>query len=141
MDNKYNYFNAGNRAYMIILAFTIVVLFVYGHLFEGAAALFVYAILVVYNIRRSKVKKDEWKKFVEDFSSQLDIATRSTLIKLPFPLMIVGDKGNIVWYNQNTSTMLEGKDLIGTNINEVVKEFNIKQVLNEKKSEFRQISF
>jgi cyclic-di-AMP phosphodiesterase len=140
MDNKYNYFNAGNRAYMIILAFTIVVIFSYGHIFEGIAALVIYAVLLVYNFKNSKVKKDEWKKFIEDFSSQLDIATRSTLIKLPFPLMIVSDKANIVWYNQNASSMLEGEDILGRDIGEVVKEFNIRQVLNEKRNEFKHVS-
>jgi cyclic-di-AMP phosphodiesterase len=140
MDNKYNYFNAGNKAYMIILAFTIVVIFMYEHFVEGAAALVIYAFLVVYNIRRSKVKKDEWKKFIEDFSSQLDIATKSTLIKLPFPLMIASDNGEVVWYNQNASAMFEGEDILGRNIGDVVKEFNIKQVLNEKRSEFRSIN-
>jgi c-di-AMP phosphodiesterase-like protein len=140
MDNKYNYFNAGNKAYMIVIAFSIVILFAYGHLVEGFACLIIYAVLVVYNIKRSKVKKDEWKKFIENFSSQLDVATRSTLIKLPFPLIIVSDKGSIAWYNQNASTMFEGEDILGKNITEVVKEFNIKQVLNEKKSEFKHIT-
>ena len=139
MDNKYSYFNAGNKAYMIILAFTIVVLFAYGHFLEGILALGIYAFLVVYNIKRSKVKKDEWKRFIENFSSQLDIATSSTLIKLPFPLVIVSDKANIVWYNQNASSMLEGEDILGKDIGEVVKEFNIRQVLNEKRSEFKHI--
>lgn len=140
MDNKYNYFNAGNKAYMIIAAIFIIVMVAYGHLLEGALALVIYAVLLVYNMKRTKVKKDEWKKYIEDFSSQLDIATRSTLIKLPFPLIIVSDKGNIVWYNQNTSSMLEGEDLLGRSIGEVIKDFNIKQVINEKRNEFRHIN-
>jgi c-di-AMP phosphodiesterase-like protein len=140
MDNKYNYFNAGNKAYMIIAAIFIIVMLAYGHLLEGALALVIYAVLLVYNMKRTKVKKDEWKKYIEDFSSQLDIATRSTLIKLPFPLIIVSDKGNIVWYNQNTSSMLEGEDLLGRSIGEVIKEFNIKQVINEKRNEFKHIN-
>lgn len=140
MDNKYNYFNAGNRAYMIILAFAIMILFVYGHFLEGIAALIIYGGLVIYNIKRSKVKKDEWKKFIEDFTSKLDIATSSTLIKLPFPLIIVGENGDVAWYNQNATSMLDGEDVLGKNIGTIIKEFNIRQVLNEKRTEFRHIN-
>jgi c-di-AMP phosphodiesterase-like protein len=139
MDNKYNYFNANNKVYMIIIAISIVIMFIYGHFIEGFAALIVYAYLLIYNINSTKVKKDEWKKFIEDFSSQLDIATRSTIIKLPFPLMIVGEKGNIVWYNQNAASMIEGADILGKSIMEVIKDFNIKHVLNEKRTDFKNI--
>jgi cyclic-di-AMP phosphodiesterase len=140
MDNKYKYFNASNRAYMIVIAFTIIVLFVYGHLEAGISALVIYGCLVMFNIRRSKLRKDEWKKFIEDFSSQLDVASKSTLLKLPFPLMIVGEKSNIVWYNQNAASIMEGEDILGRNIGELIRNFNIKQVLNEKKSFFKNIS-
>lgn len=140
MDNKYNYFNTGNRAYLIVIAITILILFFYGHFEAGIIALIIYGALVIFNIRRTKVRKDEWKKFIEDFSSQLDVATRSTLLKLPFPLMIVGDKSNIVWYNAGASFMMEGEDLLGRNIGELIRTFNFKQVLNEKKSSFQSIN-
>lgn len=140
MDNKYKYFSTSNSLYMIIIALSIVVMFIYGHFIIGTIALAVYAALLIYNINHSRVKKDEWKKFIEDFSSQLDIATRSTLIKLPFPLIIVGENGNIVWYNQNASAMLEGENVLSTNITNLISDFNIKQVLNEKKSQFKNVS-
>ncbi|ERI92120.1 DHHA1 domain protein [Clostridiales bacterium oral taxon 876 str. F0540] len=139
MDNKFNYFNASNKIYMIVIAVSIIIMFVYGHFLAGITALVVYAVLLIYNLYHSKKSKDEWKKFVEDFSSQLDIATRSTLVKLPFPLIMVNDKGNIVWYNQNMSSIIEGQDVFGRNIVEVVKDFNIKLVLKEKKSDFKNI--
>lgn len=136
MDNKYSNFNVSNRPYMIIIALAIVVMFVYEHFFIGAVTLALYALLLVYNIRRTRLKKDEWKRFIENFSSQLDIATRSTLMNLPFPLIIVGKNANIAWYNQNTSSMLDGENVLGKNISEVVSEFNVKQVLSGKKSQF-----
>ncbi|MBL4937479.1 DHH family phosphoesterase [Clostridium sp. YIM B02515] len=139
MDNKFNYFNASNKLYMIIIAVSIIVMFAYGHFIAGTAALVVYAVLLIYNMYHSRKRKDEWKRFVEDFSSQLDVATRSTLVKLPFPFIMVSDKGSIVWYNQNASSIMEGQDIFGKNITEVVKDFNIKYVLNEKRSNFKNI--
>ena len=95
--------------------------------------------LVVYNIYNSKVKKSEWKKFIENFSSKLDIATTSTLVKLPFPLIIIGYMGNILWYNQNVTTMLEGEDLLSKNISDIIKELNLKQILEGKENVFQNI--
>lgn len=140
MDNKYNYFNVGNRLYMILIAGSIIVMFAYRHFIIGGIALAVYGGILVYNINRSKVKKDEWEKFIEDFSSQLDVATRSTLIKLPFPLVMVGQDSNIVWYNQNTSSMLEGENMLGRNITTLVGGFNTKQVLNGKRNEYKHVN-
>ena len=139
MDNKYNYFNVNNKIYMVTMALFICIIFYYGHLEVGLLALGLYAVLVVYNIYNSKIKKDEWKKFIENFSSKLDIATTSTLVKLPFPLIIIGHMGNILWYNQSVITMLEGEDLLSKNIRDIIKELNLKQILEGKKNIFSNI--
>ncbi|MBU3110509.1 DHH family phosphoesterase [Clostridium lacusfryxellense] len=139
MDNKYNYFNVNNKIYMVTMALLIYIIFYYGHFQVGMVALGLYAVLVVYNIYNSKIKKGEWKKFIENFSSKLDIATTSTLVKLPFPLIIIGYLGNILWYNQSVTTMLEGEDLLNKNIRDIIKELNLKQVLEGKKNIFPNI--
>jgi c-di-AMP phosphodiesterase-like protein len=139
MDNKYNYFEFNNKIYMVVIAFFIGIIFYYRHFEVGMLALLLYAILLVYNIYNSKLKKSEWKKFIENFSSKLDIATTSTLVKLPFPLIIIGYTGNILWYNQSVITMLEGEDLLNKNIRDIIKEINLKQVLEGKKNIFPNI--
>ncbi|MDW8802796.1 DHH family phosphoesterase [Clostridium sp. A1-XYC3] len=137
MDNKYNYFITSNKMYMIIIAIFIVVLIIYGHTTIGMVSISLYALLVAYNIRNTKVRKNEWKKFIEDFSSKLDNATRTTLLKLPFPLIIVGAEGDILWYNQNLSSVLKGEDILNKNIRGMIKEFNLKQALEGKENLFR----
>ena len=139
MDNKYNYFEFNNKLYMVVMAFFVGIIFYYRHFEVGMLALVLYAILLVYNIYNSKIKKSEWKKFIENFSSKLDIATTSTLVKLPFPLIIIGYAGNILWYNQSVATMLEGEDLLNKNIRDIIKEINLKQILEGKKNLFSNI--
>ena len=34
--------------------------------------------------------------------------------------------GNILWYNQSVTTMLEGEDLLNKNIRDIIKELNFK---------------
>ncbi|OBR92197.1 MULTISPECIES: DHH family phosphoesterase [Clostridium] len=139
MDNKYNYFIKGNKVYMVIIALLILILMAYGHMIVGSIAICLYAFLVIYNVKNTEYKKSKWKKFIEDFSSQLDIATRNTLVKLPFPLVIIKITGDVLWYNQNFSSILEGKDILGQNIKNVVRDFNVKQVANGKETIFRYI--
>jgi cyclic-di-AMP phosphodiesterase len=139
MDNKYNYFTPSNKVYMVIIALLIMILFIYGHDTEGFIVLGIYAVLMIYNIRSLQIKKNEWRKFIEDFSTKLDTATRSTLVNLPFPLMIIGNQGNIVWYNQNTSSILKGETLLGKNVNGIIREIDINMVLSRQKSYFEYI--
>jgi len=140
MDNKYDYFSPSNKLYMVVIAILITVIFFCKEFTIGFVAVIVYGILVVYNLKKSKLKKDEWIKFIENFSSKLDVATRNTLVKLPFPLIMVNNKGKILWYNQNASLMIEGEEILGQSINSIIKEFNVRLILDEKKNIFKQIS-
>jgi cyclic-di-AMP phosphodiesterase len=139
MENKYNYFGSSSKINLIVMAILISILFLYGHYIEAIAALITYVILVAYYIRNSKERKVEWKKFIENFSSKMDIATSSTLLNLPFPLLIIGDTGNVLWYNQNFSSVMEGEELIGSCIKDICKEINLKHITVGKKSVYNYV--
>lgn len=134
MDKKYNYFITSNKVYMIIIAILISVIIVYRHFYIGIVFISLYMILVVYNMKNTKVRQTEWKKFIENFSSQLDNATRNTLVKMPFPLIMIDKKGEILWYNQKYSYIIKNEDILGKNINGVIKEINLRQILDGKKN-------
>lgn len=138
MDNNYNYFFTTNKIYMIMIAILVMFISYYNYMI-GLIASFIYIGLIVYNIRTNKTKKNKWKKFIENFSSKLDNATRNTLVDLPFPMLIIGKKGNILWYNQNFSQVLSDQDILDKNINDFIKELNIRQVLEGKKNSFRYV--
>lgn len=138
-NNRYNYFSPSNRVYMVIIALLTALLFYHGHNFEGGIVLVLFGVLVVYNIRSSKVKKDEWKKFIEDFSLKLDTATRSTLVNLPFPLIITGYQGNIVWYNQNMVAVLKQEEILGKTIGTIIKGIDVNSIKGAKDKLFEYI--
>ena len=140
MDNKYNYFTSNNKVYMIIIAVLILMLILYeDKKIIGIIAVCLYIFLIIYNIKNTRSRKNKWKKFIEDFSSKLDMATRSTIVKLPFPLVIIKMTGDVLWYNQNFSLILKGKDILGQNIKNIAGDFNVKQAANGKENIFRYI--
>lgn len=132
MEDKYNYSYIGSLVYIMIIAILIVVMFLYNHYIIGFIALAVLLMLTIYNIKNIKVKKNQWKKFIEDFSSKLDSATKNTLVKLPFPLIIISSKGNILWYNQNLSVIVDNKDVLGKKIDDIIKGIHINDLLSGK---------
>ncbi|MCH3965509.1 MAG: DHH family phosphoesterase [Clostridium sp.] len=134
MESGDNHFIRNNRMYMIIIAVLVVIIIMYKHIFIGIVASSLYMFLVVYNIKNTEKKKNEWRTFIEDFSSKLDIATRNILVKLPFPLIIIKTDGEVLWYNQKFSEVLEGRDILGININNIIEKFSLNQDVfrNEK---------
>jgi len=139
MENKYNFFSQGYLLYMTIIGILIAIMLFYGHLVIGGIFLLFFLVLIVYNIKNNKIRKNEWKKFIEDFSSKLDSATRNTLVKLPFPLIIISDKGNILWYNQNLTFISDDTDILGKNINEVINKINANDIMEGEKDNYRYI--
>ncbi len=37
----------------------------------------------------------------------MDSAFKSSLMNLPFPMMVLSNKGEVLWYNQNFSLLLK----------------------------------
>ncbi|MBP1744294.1 MAG: putative signaling protein [Firmicutes bacterium] len=139
MDNRFKYFITSNKMYMLIIALLILLIFANGDLWLGIALSAMYGLLIYYGTKNSAFKKDEWKRFIEDFSLKLDGATRNTLASLPFPLAMVDFNGTILWYNRNLSDVMDEKDILGTNINSISKSINLKHAVSGKKSVFRDI--
>ena len=137
--DKFKNFIPNTKVYMIFISILIAILFFEGNFIQGLIALIVFALLVVYNINNFKEKKSKWKEFIEDFSLNLDIATRNTLISLPFPLVIVGDKGNISWYNNKFSNIISREEFLGKNINNIIKDFDVDEVKSGSKTLYNSI--
>lgn len=139
MENGNNRFIKNNKIYMVIIAVLIIIIMFYRHIIIGIIAIVLYGFLTVYNIKNTRLRKDEWIKFIENFSSKLDIATRNTLVKLPFPLVIIRTDGNVLWYNQNFLKVLDEDDILNRNIKSIIKEFNVKQAISGKENIFKHI--
>ncbi|NME95174.1 DHH family phosphoesterase [Clostridium cochlearium] len=132
MDSKYKRLITPTKGYMIIIAVLVMVI-MYQNILIGAFFLLIYILLLFYNIKSSKIRKDQWKEFIENFSCNLDSATRNTLLNLPLPMLILNNNGNIIWYNYSFSKILDGKDVLEMNIKNIIKEFDINKINNNEK--------
>ncbi|MCY6485350.1 DHH family phosphoesterase [Clostridium aestuarii] len=125
-----NYFIQNNKLYIVIIAVLISIIFIFGHFYVGGIALVVYGVIIVYNVKIFKKKKDEWEKIIEKFEANMNISTRNILVNTPVPLTIVGSKGNILWYNEKFIDIFSKKDILGKDIKEIAEKINIDEILN-----------
>ncbi|KHD34512.1 delta-lactam-biosynthetic de-N-acetylase [Clostridium acetobutylicum] len=130
MKKKYRGFYDQNLSYIFISLILIILMFVYGHYRDAILALIVTLFFIGYDVEKLRLKKDEWKNFIEDFSSSSDIAARNILINLPFPVIIVSEKGNVLWYNQSISNVFND-DILGNNLSSVIQDKDLNNLLSK----------
>lgn len=138
MDSKYKKLMTPTKGYMIIIAALIVVI-IYEDILIGVFFLIIFILLLLHNVKSNKIRKSQWKEFIENFSYNLDSATRNTLLNLPLPMLILNNNGTIIWYNYSFSKILDGKDVLEMNIENIIKEFNINKVNNNEMSKIENV--
>ena len=62
-------------------------------------------------------------------------------MNLPIPLCILEFDGNISWYNNKFYDMTESPDLLGENIDNIIKNLNLRKVLNENKEMYTDVTY
>lgn len=138
MDNKF-YFEI-NKFYLVFLSVLIIVFFVLDHYIIGFISILFFTILLIYNVNKYKNQKNEFVKFIDEFSSKMDIATKNTLVNMPFPLIICNYDGNILWYNGMFTNKIESKEILGSDIKKFIREFSTKEIFNEREKVYNYVN-
>ncbi|SEF98846.1 c-di-AMP phosphodiesterase, consists of a GGDEF-like and DHH domains [Caloramator fervidus] len=138
MDNKFKNFIPNVKVYLFIIALLLGILAFYNInlLFLGVV---IYFILLYYNLRSSEIKKNEFFKFIEDITSNIDSAGRNTLSKIPIPLVIADSEGKMIWAN---NFFLENvyKSPYGKNINMIISDIDLNKVLEKNISKMNKVA-
>lgn len=119
------------RIYLIIISIFILLVSYYNKIIGGLGIL-VLAYLIYYNLKTSSIKREEWTKYIEGLSSDIDSATKYAVLNLPIPLTIVEFDGTITWYNPKFLEVTDSKDLLEKDIQDVVPGFYLKNLLQSE---------
>jgi cyclic-di-AMP phosphodiesterase len=122
------------RIYMIIITALIIIIAWYNY-FIGIVGIFLLAYLLVYNLRVSNMKRREWAMYIERLSTDLDSATRESILSMPIPLTMVDIDGTIVWYNIKFAEILENTELLEKKIDDLLQDFSLKELLEKPSGE------
>lgn len=138
MDKKFINFFPNNKIYLLVIAGLLSVVFYY-NLYIGIVGLLIFGCIVLYHLKFSRIRRKEWNRFVEDLSTNLDVAGRNTLSKIPMPLVIVDSNGFILWVNSVFSEIVS-KSFYGKNVNVFIKDFNIQKILDKNGGQFERVN-
>ena len=126
--------------YILIIGITSLILLFY-NLYIGCLFFFGFIYIVFHNWRISNFRKKEWNKYIENLSLDMDETTKKAIMNLPIPLCILEFDGNISWYNNKFYDMTESPDLLGENIDNIIKNLNLRKVLNENKEMYTDVTY
>lgn len=119
------------RIYLIIIFIFILVVSFY-NITIGIMGIFLLTYLIYYNWKINNIKREEWTRYIEGLSSDIDSATKYAVLNLPIPLTIVEFDGTITWYNPKFLEIIERSDLLGKNIQDIVDDFDLENILQNE---------
>ncbi|WP_346886877.1 DHH family phosphoesterase [Clostridium sp. UBA4395] len=129
-----------SKIVITILVILLVVFFIKDMLIVSNILLLIYAATLLYIIFDNS-KKDNFSNKIENIIHKVDTVKSTAFSKVHFPTMFLLENGEVIWYNESLALRLENNDIVGKNIKEIIKEFNIKLALEGKRSEYKNVVF
>lgn len=126
--------------YILIIGIMSLILLFY-NLYIGCLFFFGFIYIVFHNWRIANFRKREWNRYIQNLSLDMDETTKKAVMNLPIPLCILEFDGNISWYNNKFYEMTGSSDLIGENIDNIIKNLNLRKVLNENKEMYTDVNY
>lgn len=129
-----------NNLYIVLIGIASTLLLL-SNFYVGCLFFIVFLYIVFHNWRITNIRRTEWTKYIQNLSLDIDETTKKAIMNLPIPLCILEFDGSISWYNNKFYDMIEAKDLLGINIDEIVKNLNLRKVLNENKEMYTKVNY
>ncbi len=99
--------------YFILLTLIIVVLLIEKMYFYAIASAVALLIVSAITFRRQMYREKELKKYMIDYTNNIENLSVSSFLNFPMPISIVDEQGKLHWYNSKF------RDLVGEKIEEI----------------------
>ncbi|MGL5711860.1 MAG: DHH family phosphoesterase [Paraclostridium sp.] len=128
------------NAYIVVIGILSLIL-IYYNVYIGILVFLAFVYIVFYNWRIKDIRRNEWNKYIQDLALDIDEVTKKAILNLPIPLCILEFDGSITWYNAKFHEMTDKEDTLGMNIENLVKNIDLRKVLNENNEMYTNISY
>ena len=128
------------NAYIVVIGILSLIL-LYFNIYIGTAIFILFVYIVFHNWRSRDIRRKEWNKYIQDLAVDIDEVTKKAILNLPIPLCILEFDGSITWYNTKFHEMTDKEDTLGMNIETLVKNIDLRKVLNENKELYTDINY
>ncbi|WP_373600146.1 DHH family phosphoesterase [Paraclostridium bifermentans] len=128
------------NAYIVVIGI-LSLMMMYFNIYIGTAVFILFVYIVFHNWRIRDIRRQEWNKYIQDLAVDIDEVTKKAILNMPMPLCILEFDGSITWYNTRFYEMTEKEDTLGMNIETLVKNIDLRKVLNENKELYTDITY
>lgn len=139
MDNdkfkKFIHLIVEKRIYLLIAMLLSVVFIGFGYYIVGIIILVICIYFQDYMIKSYKNNIEEKQESINKLMLRLNPLRSAVFSMIHLPIMFISKEGNILWYNQNDQ--IEGKDIVGKNISQLIPSVKASEVLKDKKKVIR----
>lgn len=127
-SHKFKKFIMPNQdIYLWIIGILAVIMLKYNIIISMITGLFL-VFLIYYKTVSTTRSKENWKRMIENLTLDIDAATQNILLDLPFPLLIVKNEGEIVWYNAHFSSICKEENLISMKLSDLLPNLDLKKI-------------
>ena len=134
MEDKNLFHWWDNKFYLIALFIFTIIIWIYQPVL-GVISLLVLAYLVYHAITETDKKNKLVKRHIEILSEEFETAAKHAIFNMPFPLVIIDEKGSITWYNTPFLNMIIEEDILNERIYDLVPGFNLEDLLKSEENE------
>ena len=128
------------NAYIVVIGILSLII-MYFNIYIGIIVFILFIYIVFHNWRIRDIRRQEWNKYIQDLAVDIDEVTKKAILNMPMPLCILEFDGSITWYNTRFYEMTEKEDTLGMNIENLVKNIDLRKVLNENKELYTDITY
>ncbi len=125
--------------YLWIISISIIIIGIY----NPPLGIIGFCILMylIYHYRKTvSKKKEELRTYIENLSDNVDAATKNAILNIPFPLVIIDEKGSINWYNMLFFNIFEGSYILEKNLNQFITGINLEKVLESGSEKYTNLN-
>ncbi|ARE89805.1 DHH family phosphoesterase [Clostridium formicaceticum] len=119
------------RIYIFIIGLLIAIISFYNHII-GLVGILVLTYLIYYNLKTTNIRREEWTRYIEGLSSDIDSVTKQSILNMPIPLTMVEIDGTIKWYNRKFLEVMDSQGLLDKNIEDIIPGFELQDILQSK---------
>ena len=96
--NEKNFINLVSRTkiYLVIIAILLIMLCIKDTSFI-VPSIVIYSLIIMYSMWTNNKRIDEISKHIQDVTLNVDSTIKNSLVKSPFPLIIMDTEGNLIW--------------------------------------------
>ncbi len=111
------------KIYLIIIAILLIIICSF-NINYILPSILVYTLILLYAYWSNNKRKSELKEHIRDLTFSMDKTAKSTLINIPFPLVIIETNGNTIWKSNKFNEQFANID-INNIIENLVKEIKL----------------